>query len=102
MQLFISFSTNIFGKYFALTCTVGFFIYNFFCIMYMILMNGSDLIFFLQPLDRDPPNGFEIWQVLIAANDEDGSGPTSLRTLTEVVITLTDINDNAPFLNMVR
>jgi hypothetical protein len=55
----------------------------------------------LQPLDRDPPNGFSKWQVLIAANDEDG-GPTSLRNNTEVIITLTDINDNAPFLDMVQ
>lgn len=54
----------------------------------------------LQPLDRDPPNGYEIWQVLVAANDEDG-GPTSLRGSTEVVISLIDINDNAPQLNMV-
>lgn len=54
-----------------------------------------------QPLDRDPPYGFPKWQVIIAANDEDG-GPTSLRNSTEVVITLTDINDNAPFLDMVQ
>lgn len=55
----------------------------------------------IEPLDRDPPNGFRKWQVIIAANDEDG-GPTSLRNNTEVVITLTDINDNAPFLDMVQ
>lgn len=55
----------------------------------------------IKPLDRDPPNGFSKWQVLIAANDEDG-GPTSLRNNTEVIITLTDINDNAPFLDMVQ
>ena len=54
-----------------------------------------------QPLDRDPPHGFSRWQVIIAANDEDG-GPTSLRNSTEVIITLTDINDNAPFLDMVQ
>ncbi|KAE8744365.1 hypothetical protein FOCC_FOCC009018 [Frankliniella occidentalis] len=52
-----------------------------------------------KPLDRDPPDGFEIWQILIAANDENGNA-TSLRSTTEVVITLTDINDNAPFLDM--
>ena len=52
-------------------------------------------------MDRDPPNGFSKWQVFIAANDED-SGPTSLRNNTEVIITLTDINDNAPFLDMVQ
>ncbi|PSN30050.1 DE-cadherin [Blattella germanica] len=55
----------------------------------------------IKPLDRDPPNGFSKWQVLIAANDEDG-GATSLRNNTEVIITLTDINDNAPFLDMVQ
>ncbi|XP_021942527.1 DE-cadherin isoform X2 [Zootermopsis nevadensis] len=55
----------------------------------------------IKPLDRDLPNGFSKWQVLIAANDEDG-GPTSLRNNTEVIITLTDINDNAPFLDMVQ
>lgn len=53
-----------------------------------------------QPLDRDPPNGFPQWQVLISAKDEDG-GPTSLSESTEVIIDLTDINDNAPFLSMV-
>jgi hypothetical protein len=69
--------------------------------------SGSGVRFMLprcfvwQPLDRDPPNGFSKWQVLIAANDEDG-GPTSLRNNTEVIITLTDINDNAPFLDMVQ
>ena len=55
----------------------------------------------MQPLDRDPPNGYETWQILIAASDEDG-GPTNLRSTTEVVITLIDINDNAPYLDMVR
>ncbi|CAB0007597.1 unnamed protein product [Nesidiocoris tenuis] len=53
----------------------------------------------INPLDRDPPNGYELWQILIAASDEDG-GPTSLRGSTEVVITLIDINDNAPYLDM--
>lgn len=59
------------------------------------------LNFLFQPLDRDPPDGFEIWQILIAASDEGGNG-SSLRTTTEVVITLTDINDNAPYLDMVN
>lgn len=62
--------------------------------------HDSSLPFFFQPLDRDPPNGYELWQILIAASDEDG-GPTSLRGSTEVVITLIDINDNAPYLDMV-
>ncbi|XP_069678927.1 DE-cadherin [Periplaneta americana] len=55
----------------------------------------------IKPLDRDPPHGYAIWQVLIAANDENG-GPLSSRNTTEVVITLTDINDNKPFLDMVQ
>jgi len=55
----------------------------------------------IEPLDRDKPYGFPKWQVIIAANDEDG-GPTSLRNSTEVIITLIDINDNAPFLDMVQ
>lgn len=48
-----------------------------------------------QPLDRDEPNGFKYWQVYVAANDENGNG---LRAIVDVIITLTDINDNAPFL----
>ncbi|RZF43960.1 hypothetical protein LSTR_LSTR006768 [Laodelphax striatellus] len=55
----------------------------------------------IKPLDRDPPDGFEIWQVLIGADDEEGR-PNSLRSTTEVVITLIDINDNAPFLSMMQ
>lgn len=56
----------------------------------------------VKPLNRDPPDGFPVWQVNIAASDEDGNAKTSLKTTTEVIITLTDINDNAPFLDMVR
>ncbi|XP_077285916.1 DE-cadherin isoform X2 [Arctopsyche grandis] len=51
----------------------------------------------IEPLDRDPPNGFNRWQVLITAMDQQGS-PTALRSTTEVIINLTDINDNAPYL----
>lgn len=54
----------------------------------------------IKPLDRDYPNGFGAWQVIIQASDE-GGRPKSLQTTTEVFITLRDINDNAPFLNMV-
>lgn len=53
----------------------------------------------IKPLDRDPPNGFPIWQVRIGATDEDGIGKTALSDSTEVIIVLTDINDNAPFLD---
>ncbi|XP_029659182.1 DE-cadherin [Formica exsecta] len=52
-----------------------------------------------KPLDRDPPNGYSMWTVIVMARDEDGS-PTALRELVMVNITLIDINDNAPFLDM--
>ncbi|XP_071628047.1 DE-cadherin isoform X1 [Temnothorax longispinosus] len=49
------------------------------------------------PLDRDPPNGHSTWIVPVLARDEDGSG---LKETVYVNITLIDINDNAPFLDM--
>ncbi len=49
----------------------------------------------IQPLDRDLPNGHKNWQVYVAAVDENGNG---LRSVTDVTITLDDVNDNAPFL----
>ncbi|XP_033215756.1 DE-cadherin-like isoform X2 [Belonocnema kinseyi] len=52
-----------------------------------------------KPLDRDPPYGYPMWTVIVMARDEDGS-PTALRELLMVNITLIDINDNAPFLDM--
>ncbi|EFN77871.1 DE-cadherin [Harpegnathos saltator] len=52
-----------------------------------------------KPLDRDPPNGYSIWNVIVIAKDEDGS-TTALRNSIIVNITLLDINDNAPFLDM--
>ncbi|XP_014469556.1 PREDICTED: DE-cadherin isoform X2 [Dinoponera quadriceps] len=52
-----------------------------------------------KPLDRDPPNGYSMWTVIVMARDEDGS-PTALRESVVVNITLLDINDNAPFLDM--
>ncbi|EGI65090.1 DE-cadherin [Acromyrmex echinatior] len=52
-----------------------------------------------KPLDRDPPNGFSTWTVTVKARDEDDS-PSALRELVTVNITLRDINDNAPFLDM--
>lgn len=53
-----------------------------------------------QPLDRDPPNGFERWQVYIVAEDQNGAPSSSQKSTTEVFIELEDINDNAPFLEM--
>ena len=52
-----------------------------------------------KPLDRDSPLGYSMWTVIVMARDEDGS-PTALRELVMVNITLLDINDNAPFLDM--
>jgi len=54
----------------------------------------------IKPLDRDPPNGYERWQILVSAKDENG-GPNNLQSVLEVEIILTDINDNAPYLDMV-
>ncbi|XP_050072812.1 DE-cadherin-like [Anopheles maculipalpis] len=47
-------------------------------------------------LDRDPPQGFKIWQFIITATDEDGAG---MKTTATVNIFLEDINDNAPHLS---
>ncbi|XP_012537254.1 DE-cadherin isoform X1 [Monomorium pharaonis] len=52
-----------------------------------------------KPLDRDPPQGHAMWTFLVMARDEDGS-PTALQKLAMINITLLDINDNAPFLDM--
>lgn len=55
-----------------------------------------------KPLDRDPPSGFPTRQILIMAADHGGKlGSDSLRSPTEVILVLTDINDNAPFLTNV-
>mgnify|MGYP002715718236 CR=1 FL=1 len=65
----------------------------------LLTIDKNGCLSLIKPLDRDPPNGFPIWQVIIAASDEDGNSKTSLRESTEVIIVLTDINDNAPFLD---
>lgn len=55
-----------------------------------------------KPLDRDLPSGFTTWQILIQAKDQGGRSPgDSLSATTEVILELTDINDNAPFLTNV-
>ncbi|XP_057317879.1 DE-cadherin isoform X1 [Microplitis mediator] len=54
-----------------------------------------------KPLDRDPPTGYPMWTVIVMARDEDGA-PTALQALVMVNITLIDINDNAPFLDMIQ
>lgn len=66
----------------------------------LLQIDQSGCLSLIKPLDRDPPNGYAAWQVIIQASDESG-GPKSLAKTTEVIITLRDINDNAPYLDMV-
>ncbi|EDW61365.2 DE-cadherin [Drosophila virilis] len=63
----------------------------------LLTIDNSGCLRLIHPLDRDPPNGHKSWQVLISASDQDGVG-TSLKSVKPVIITLEDINDNAPFL----
>ena len=53
----------------------------------------------VKPLDRDAPDGFPVWNLYIFAKDENG-GPTGTESFVELVVTLEDINDNAPYLDM--
>ncbi len=53
----------------------------------------------VKPLDRDLPDGFPNWPVYIYAKDE-GGGPNGLENFVELNVELTDVNDNAPFLDM--
>ncbi|GAB0089877.1 DE-cadherin [Sergentomyia squamirostris] len=62
---------------------------------HLLAIDNDGCLRLIQPLDRDEPNGHKNWQVIVAAVDENGSG---LRSVTDVTITLNDINDNAPFL----
>ncbi|XP_072152433.1 DE-cadherin isoform X2 [Bemisia tabaci] len=66
----------------------------------LLSIDKNGCLILIKALDRDPPNGFEIWQVLIAAYDNNGPGPDSLTESAEVIISLSDVNDNAPYLNM--
>jgi hypothetical protein len=54
-----------------------------------------------KPLDRDPPNGVPFHQAFVGAFDEYGNTTTKLFTLIELIVNLTDINDNFPILNSV-
>lgn len=63
----------------------------------LLSIDNHGCLHLIQPLDRDPPNGHKSWQVLVSASDQDGAG-TSLKSVKAVIITLEDINDNAPFL----
>ena len=51
----------------------------------------------VEPLDRDLPNGLPRWTLYIFARDQNGKG---LESFVELVITLDDVNDNAPYLDM--
>ncbi|XP_053615314.1 DE-cadherin isoform X2 [Plodia interpunctella] len=62
-------------------------------------IDNDGCLMLTKPLDRDPPSGFATRQILIMAADHGGKlGSDSLRSPTEVILELTDINDNAPFL----
>lgn len=67
----------------------------------LMTIDKNGCLSLIKPLDRDPPNGYADWQVLIQATDNGGI-PKCLQQTTEVNINLRDINDNAPFLDMVR
>ena len=58
----------------------------------------------IKPLDRDRPNGYPVWNMYVYAKDsfidENGERSQPLENFVEVKITLDDINDNAPFLDM--
>lgn len=67
----------------------------------LMTIDKNGCLSLIKPLDRDPPNGYATWQVIIQASDEGGAPPKSLQASTEVIIALRDINDNAPYLDMV-
>ncbi|KAJ4431420.1 hypothetical protein ANN_20017, partial [Periplaneta americana] len=50
-------------------------------------------VYFMQPLDRDQPNGRPQWRFTVFAQDEGGEG---LVGYADVQVNLKDINDNAP------
>lgn len=45
-------------------------------------------------MDRDPPNGIDRWNFVVQAIDDEGHG---LVGYADILVTLTDINDNKPF-----
>ena len=54
----------------------------------------------IKKLDRDLPNGYPIWELFVFAKDENG-GPKGIENFVNVKVNLLDINDNAPYLDMV-
>lgn len=62
-------------------------------------MNDLGELSIVQPLDRDKPAGRPDWSVYVVAQDElDG---VKLDNTLEIIVVLDDINDNAPYLDMV-
>lgn len=61
----------------------------------LISIDSTGCLRLIKPLDRDAPDGHKEWQIVVAAKDENGNG---LSFATVVIVTLNDINDNAPFL----
>ncbi|XP_044765888.1 DE-cadherin [Coccinella septempunctata] len=61
-------------------------------------IDSNGCLTIIKPLDRDLPNGTPKVQAYVIAYDS--FGPTPLKTFAEVNFHLTDINDNAPFLNV--
>jgi hypothetical protein len=53
----------------------------------------------IKKLDRDLPNGYPVWSTFIFAKDQNG-GPTGIESFVEFEVSLIDVNDNAPFLDM--
>lgn len=51
-------------------------------------------MFLILPLDRDPPNGQELYQLIINAEDENS---VKLNGSVLVLVRVRDINDNAPY-----
>lgn len=62
---------------------------------HLLDIDDSGCLRLLQPLDRDPPNGSKLLQINLTATDENGNGKS---TTVPLIITLEDINDNAPYL----
>ena len=66
--------------------------------------NQTGALMIKKPLDRDRPNGYPEWSLYVYARDsfidETGDRSQSLENFVQVLITLEDTNDNAPFLNM--
>ena len=53
----------------------------------------------VRPLDRARPNGFPKWNMFVSARDNNGEGK-NLESFAEVIITLNDVNDHPPHLDM--